>query len=442
MNRELTDIVARILDGAKKRNVQGARASAYLSRESSLEWRDGKLDRLQESTQRGASVTLYVDQRYSSNTTSDLRPEALERFLDETVAMTRLLAPDEHRRLPDPKRYQGRFEGDLGIHDGDGLSRMTPDRRREMVQRMEAAARSAPGADAIISVTTAASNSSFDSVLGATNGLMVGRSGTGFSLFAEVSVKDVGERKPEGYEYGSSTRLADLPDLDRIGREATRRALELRGSRAEKSGLYPCVIENRIAGRLLGDLMAPLGGQAIQQKRSFLADKLDQPVASETFTVEDDPLFFGGLASRPFDGEGLTLKKRFLFEKGVLRSFLLDTYYASKLGREPTSGGTTNLVFPKGSRDLPGLLAAMGTGILVTGFSGGNSNPATGNFSLGIRGMWVENGRPVRPVSEMNLSGNHLEFWKALSELGADPFVHSSWRIPSLRFGPVQFSGT
>lgn len=442
MNRELQDIVQRILDGAKKRGAQGARASAYLSRDSTLEWRDGKLDRLQESTQRGASVTLYVESRYSSNSTSDLRPEALDRFLDETVAMTRLLAADEHRRLPDPARYQGRFEGDLGVHDAEGLGRMTPDRRREMVQRLEAAARSAPGADGIISVTTAASNSSFDSVLGATNGLLAGRSGTDFSVFAEVSVKDEGDRKPEGYEYGSSTRLSTLPDLERTGREATRRALELRGSRAEKSGLYPCVIENRVAGRLLGDLLAPLAGQAIQQKRSFLADRLDQPVASEAFTVEDDPLLLGGLASRPYDGEGLTLKRRFLFERGVLRTFLLDTYYASKLGREPTSGGTTNLVFPPGSRDLAGLLAAMGTGILVTGFSGGNSNPATGNFSLGIRGLWVENGRPVRAVSEMNLSGNHLQFWRALLELGADPFVHSGWRTPSLRFAPVQFSGT
>ncbi|NMB76929.1 MAG: TldD/PmbA family protein [Myxococcales bacterium] len=442
MNRELQDIVERILDGAKKRGARGARASAYRSRESTLEWRDGKLDRLQESTQRGASVTLYVESRYSSNTTSDLRPDSLERFLDETVAMTRLLAADEHRRLPDPARYQGRFEGDLGIHDGAGLAQMTPDRRREMVERMEAAARSAPGADQIISVTSAASNSSFDSVLGATNGLLAGRSGTDFSLFTEVSVRDAGDRKPEGYEYGSSTHLSKLPDLDRTGREAVRRALELRGSRAEKSGLYPCVIENRIVGRLLGDLLAPLSGQAIQQKRSYLADKLDQPVAAEVFTVEDDPLLPGGLGSRPYDGEGLTLRRRFLFEKGVLRSFLLDTYYASKLGREPTSGGTTNLVFPTGTRDLPGLLAAMGTGILVTGFSGGNSNPATGAFSLGIRGMWVENGRPTRAVSEMNLSGNHLEFWKALLELGADTNPYSSWRTPSLRFAPVQFSGT
>jgi len=151
-------------------------------------------------------------------------------------------------------------------------------------------------------------------------------------------------------------------------------------------------------------------------------------------------LLKGGLASRAYDEEGLTLRRRFLFEKGVLKTFLLDTYYASKLGRRPTSSTTTNLIFPLGKRNLSELLAAMGTGILVTGFSGGNSNPATGDFSVGVRGMWVEGGRPVRGISEMNLSGNHLEFWKGLLELGSDPF-YDVWRTPSMRFGPVQFSG-
>jgi len=228
MNRELSQIVQMVLDGAKKRGAHGVRASAYLSRESTLEWRNGKLDRLQEATRRGVSVTLFVEGRYSQNSTSDLRPQALERFLDETVAMTRLLAPDEHRRLPDPELYQGRFEGDLDIFDGEGLARMTPELRREVVQRLEAAARAAPGADQIVSVNSSVSNSSFESVLGASNGLLAGRSGTDFWVFVEVSVKDAAGRKPEAYEYGSSTHFSGLPDLERIGSEATRRALELR----------------------------------------------------------------------------------------------------------------------------------------------------------------------------------------------------------------------
>jgi PmbA protein len=137
----------------------------------------------------------------------------------------------------------------------------------------------------------------------------------------------------------------------------------------------------------------------------------------------------------------MATRKRPLLDRGVLRTFYLDTYYASKLGKEPTTGSQTNLVFTPGDKTLSALCQAMDKGILITGFSGGNSNSATGDFSIGIRGLWVEGGRATRPVAEMNLAGNHLQFWKALQEVGADPFVHSSVRIPSLRFDPVQFSG-
>ena len=442
MKIELNDIAAKLIEGAQRRGAQGVRASAYRSKESSVEWRDGKLDRLQESTKRGASVILFVNGRFSSNNTSDLRPEALDRFLDDAVSMTKVLAADPHRRLADPQRYQGRFEGDLQVYDGEAHRTLGPDERRRVARALEDAARSAPDADQIISVTSYCDNSETEAVLVASNGLEVGRRSGDFSISAEVSVKEQGDRKPEGYYEGGATRRQALPAVDWVGSEATRRALMLRGSKSETSGRYSCVVENRVAARLIRDLLAPLDGQAIQQQRSFLAGKIGQEVLSPRFTMVDDPLLPGGLGSRPYDSEGMTRQKLPLFEKGVLRSYLLDTYYASKLGLEPTTGDTTNLVFVTGDKDLPALLSTMGTGILITGFSGGNSNSATGDFSLGIRGMWIEKGKPVRAVSEMNLAGNHLQFWKTLAEMGGDPFPYSATRVPSLRFGPVQFSGT
>jgi PmbA protein len=164
-------------------------------------------------------------------------------------------------------------------------------------------------------------------------------------------------------------------------------------------------------------------------------------VLGKNLSITDDPFLVEGLGSGTYDGEGMSLKKMPVFEKGVLRTFYLDTYYASKLGMEPTTGGQSNLVFSAGDKDLEGLLKVMGQGILVTGFSGGNSNSATGDFSIGIRGLWIENGKIVRPVAEMNLAGNHLKFWKKLVELGNDPHPYSSWRTPSLRFEKIQFSG-
>ncbi|MFH1143534.1 MAG: metallopeptidase TldD-related protein, partial [Candidatus Eisenbacteria bacterium] len=207
------------------------------------------------------------------------------------------------------------------------------------------------------------------------------------------------------------------------------------------SGRYPCVIENLVVGRAMGGLMGALSGGAIQQQRSFLADKIGQPIASETLTVIDDPHVPGGLGSRVFDGEGMTANRMPVIEKGILRNFYLDTYYASKLGLAPTTVGQSNLVFASGTRDLEALLQAMGTGILVTGFMGGNSNSTTGDFSVGIRGHWIENGRRVQPISEMNLAGNHLEVWRHMVEAGSDVWGMSSTRSPSLRFDELQFSG-
>ncbi len=441
MNRELLETAARLVEGAVKRGAQGARASAYRSHESTVEWRDGKLDRLQDSTQKGATVTLFVDGRYSSNTTCDLRPEALARFLDEGVAMTRVLAVDPHRHLPDPKHYAARFDGDLRLYDTTGHAELTPDVRRSTTQQLEEAVRTAPGAEALISVTTACSNSETESVVVASNGLQVGRQVGDFSISAEASVRDQGDRKPEGSSYGATTERSALPSIAWVGADALARGLALRGSAPQKSGQYACVVENRVASRLLRDILQPLNGQAIQQQRSYLAGKLGERLFSQKLTIIDEPLLQAGLASRPYDGEGMTRQRLPLIDKGVVRAFLLDTYYASKLNLAPTTGSTTNLVFERGTQDLAGLLETMGTGILITGFSGGNSNSATGDFSLGIRGQWIERGKPVRAVSEMNLAGNHLQFWKELAEVGNDPFSYASIQAPSLRFGAVQFSG-
>jgi hypothetical protein len=72
---------------------------------------------------------------------------------------------------------------------------------------------------------------------------------------------------------------------------------------------------------------------------------------------------------------------------------------------------------------------------------GGNSNPTTGDFSMGISGMLIENGKMTRPVFEMNISGNLKTLWSSLAEVGNDPYVFGSWRVPTLRFKDVQFSG-
>jgi PmbA protein len=440
MSKTLLEQAKEVVQKAKKLGAQGVRASLGRSRNSEVEWRDGKLDRLRESTSMSVGVTLFVDGRYSSNSSSDLRPEALDAFLKEAVAMTRVLAQDKHRKLPDPARFKDRFGGDLKIFDDKGSAAVTAVNRRKTASDLEAAARSGPKADKIISVTSSCSDTVSESAKATSNGMEGTRQSSTFVVFTETSVKDEGDRKPEGWYYAVTRHRDKLPTVE-VGGEATRRAFMDVGAKPEKSGQFDCIIENRVAGRLLRGLFGPLSGRSIQQKRSFLADKMGQEVLGKVLNITDDPFVVGGLGSGTYDGEGMSLKKIPVFEKGVLRTFYLDTYYASKLGKEPTTGGQSNLVFSTGDKDLEGLLKVMGKGILVTGFSGGNSNSATGDFSIGIRGQWIENGKIVRPVAEMNLAGNHLKFWKRLAELGNDPNPSSSWLTPSLRFEKIQFSG-
>lgn len=442
MSQELMDRVHAVIRGAQARGAQGVRATLGRNRNSRVEWRDGKLERLRESTTMGLGITLFVDGRYSANSTSDLRPEAIESFLDETVASTRLLAEDPHRKLPDPERYQGAFTGDLGQYDPDGSASLTGTARRRLAADLEEATRSAPQGEKLVSVKSSVSDNLYETVIATSNGMEGRNQGTSFTMYVDASVRDEGDKKQRGFSYDVALFRANQTRPEALGPEALQLALAKVGARPRSTGEYACVIENRYVERALGGLLQPLSGSAIQQQQSFLADKLNQKVTSEVFTLTDEPHLYGGLGSSRYDGEGMARKPMPVIEAGVLKNFFLDTYYASKLEMTPTTGSHSNLILAPGTRGLDALLQTMDTGILITGFVGGNSNATTGDFSIGIEGHWIEGGRRVHPVSGMNLSGNHLDAWQQLAEVGSDAFTMSDVVCPSVRFHKLQFSGT
>jgi PmbA protein len=168
---------------------------------------------------------------------------------------------------------------------------------------------------------------------------------------------------------------------------------------------------------------------------------MDKRVASEKLSILDDPGIVKGMGSRNFDSEGLSLSSRIIFDKGVLKSYYIDTYYGRKLGLKATSGSTTNLLIECGERDRDQIITSIDRGIMVTGFNGGNANGSTGDFSYGIEGFLVENGRIIMPVAEMNITGNMKTLWSNLAETGNDPYRKSSWLTPTLVFSDIDFSG-
>jgi len=213
------------------------------------------------------------------------------------------------------------------------------------------------------------------------------------------------------------------------------------GQRKIASAKMPMIVDFMNTRQLVSPLISALNGSAIQQKNSFLLDKLNQKVIGDNVTLIDDPHTPKAPGARYFDSEGVATRRMPVFENGVLKTYFIDTYYANKLETARTINSPSILTMPLGNKNLDGLIASLDRGILVTGFNGGNSNSSTGDFSYGIEGFLVEKGKLTQPVNEMNITGNMLTLWSNLVEAGNDPQLSSNWRIPSLVFDKVDFSG-
>lgn len=420
-----------IVNGAQQASV-----SISNSQSSSVEVREEKIDKLEQAIQRSLTIRLYVDHKYSAHSTNRLNKEDLTRFIKEAIEATRYLSEDEFRSLPEPSLYYRRNGVSLKTLDSE-FSKVDPKKKIDLAF---AAEKEVLGKDErVISVSTGYYDGLNQRVMVTSNGFEGDTSNSYFGLYASVSVKS-NDARPESSWSESAIFFGKLKKAD-IGKRALNRAVDKIGQKKIASGKMTMIVENKQVGRIFSPLISALNGSAIQQKNSFLIDKLGEKVASEKLTLIDNPFIESGRGSRLFDNEGLATRKRTVFEKGVLKTYYIDTYYGKKLGMDPTSGGTTNLVFETGGKDLQGLLSTVKKGIFVTGFNGGNSNGTTGDFSYGIEGFLVENGVIIQPVSEMNITGNMKDLWSNIGEIGTDLNDSSSWLTPSIVFEGVDFSG-
>jgi len=419
----------------------GASEAAVLlvsSRNINVAVRDGNLDTLTEAQHNGFDLDVYVDGRYSAHSTSDLRPDDLAAFIRDAVASTRYLAPDPNRGLPDPVYYPQDGPGDLKVFD-PSYEKIETAERIQVARDLEAAARAE--SDKVLTATGSYSDRRVEVTRVHSNGFVGGARTTGFDIDVEVTVADEGGGRPDDWAASSARFRRDLLAPAYLAGDAAERALRKVGQRKIESGKYDCIIENRACRRLVRMLQEPLGGRALQMKSSFLDGMMHKQVGSDKLTMIDDPTIERGLASRFFDGEGLASRPMPIFEEGVLRNYYIDVYYGRKLGMEPTTGSSSNVIFVPGTRSLAEMIKDTEKGILVRGFIGGNSNSTTGDFSTGIAGFLIEKGRMVTPVNEMNISGNAADLFGRLAEVGGDPYLQSAVRSPSMRFEGVEFSG-
>jgi PmbA protein len=439
MNKEMFELAEWAVKTTKSCGADDCKVSIRSDRSVEIGYRERKPENIKEASTKRLGIQVFKDKKYSSQSTSDLRKDSLKDFIAKAVATTKLLAEDPFRTLPDPKYYQGREKIDLKMADAD-YKKYSPEDRHKLVKAMEAACLE-KGGNKIISVSASVSDSRAESVVLTSNGFDGYRESTSYSAGVSVTMKDEGDRKPNGYNYIGAIMKKNLPKPEDIGIEGAKRTMDLLGAKKIKTMTAPIIIENRAASQLLNGFMQGLYASNIQQKQSFLANKKGEKVGSDKFTLIDDPFIISGFGSRLFDGDGFATKKRTLVENGVVKEFLVDWYYSRKLGWEPTTGGTSNLILPPGTRSVKEIMKDLGKGIYITGFIGGNSNSTTGDASIGIIGTYFENGEMVQPVCEMNVADNHLKFWNKLVETGNDPWLSSSWRLPSLVFNDVVISG-
>lgn len=425
------------MDYALKNGCQAAKLVLYSNSNASFELRDAKMDKLQQASESGLSISLYVDGKYGNYSTNRLDQKELEAFIKNGIESTRYLAVDEARMLPDPSRYYKGGKPDLQLFDRKFYD-VNPD---DKVAIARSAAEEVLGKDErIISVGSSYSDGENAAYRLTSNGFEGESKSTWFSVSADVAMKGEGEARPSSYWYESGLFYDKLKKSD-IGVKALERVLQKLGQKKVASGKYTMVVDPMNSSRLLSPVLDALYGSSLQQKNSFLLDKLNTKVAADKLNLMDEPHLIGANGARYFDNEGVATERRPIFDNGVLKTYFIDTYNSKKMGVDPTISSPSVLLMQPGNKDLNGLVADVQNGILVTGFNGGNSNSSSGDFSYGVEGFLIENGKLTQPISEMNITGNMITLWSSLAAIGNDPRLSSSWRIPSLVFEGVDFSG-
>lgn len=440
-----TDLLNDIVKAALRAGADAAEAVSADRRSLSVGVRNGKLEDVEREESRDLGLRVFVGQRQASVSASDLSPATQARLVERAVAMARLAPEDPHAGFaPEDRLARGPFV-DLDLFD-------PTERSAEVLEQVSAEAEAA--ALAVTGVARSegghAGWSSTRWRLVTSHGFDGAYEGSAFSLGVGVIAEKDGAME-RGGESRSMRHLSDLPGAELIGRTAGERAVARVGPRKIASTTAPVIFDNRMAGQIVSPAIGAISGPSIARGTSFLKDRLGQRVFAPGVTLIDDPFRPRGMGSTPFDDEGVAVEKRALFEDGVLNTWLLNSAAARQLGLEstghasrglagPSGVSTHNLHMEPGERDLAGLMADAGTGLLVTSMFGPSLNGNTGDWSAGVSGFWFENGVIAYPVSEVTVAGKLTDLYLRIQR-GSDLEFRGGFNVPSLMFDAVAIAG-
>jgi PmbA protein len=434
---DLKERVASVLSQARHLGATQAEASASFGTGLSVTVRMRAVETLEHHRDQGLGVTVYFGHRKGSASSSDLSPAAIDETVRKACSLARYAAEDECAGLADAERLARAIPA-LDLCYPWSLS---AEQAIELAARCEAAALEV---DPRISNSEGASVSTHTGcrVYGNSHGFLDGYEASSHSLSCAV-LASAGGIMERDFDYTTARDPQELATAQTVGREAGQRAVARLGSVKLDTRTAPVLFPARLARGLIGHLLGAISGGALYRKATFLPDSAGTTVFAPCVTIDERPHILKGLASAPYDDEGVATADRRLVDAGILRGYVLGSYYARKLGLGTTgnAGGVHNLLVASTGQSFADLLVALERGFLVSELMGSGINPVTGDYSRGAAGFWVEGGEIRFPVSEVTIAGNLRDMYRNILAIGTDVDLRGGIRTGSILLREMTIAG-
>ena len=438
------DLLNQVLDACKRAGASDADVRLGVSEGVNVSVLDGKLETIERDEASGLALRCFFGQRQASVSGSDLSAEGLEALVTRCVAMAEAAPEDPYCGL----MAADDLAMDLGEMDLSGDEGETAERLEAEALEAEAAALAVKGVKQVAGCGTGWSRS--ERWVAATNGFAShkasGSSGVGLAALAELD-----GAMERDFASRSTRKRADRLSPEEIGRLAGERAVSRLGPTKIESRTAHVIYNARVSASLIGAFVSAISGPSIARGVSFLKDKMDAQVFAKGVSIVDDPARARGMGSRNHDGEGLPVSRTALVEDGVLKTWLLNGPSARQLGLKPNGFGgmgfgdppgisTSNLYLEAGDKTAEQLREQAGEGLLVTSMFGPSINPNSGDYSVGVSGVWFENGELAYPVAEVTIAGD-LPSMFARMICGSDLEFLGSRDAPSVLIEDMTIAG-
>lgn len=434
---ELEQAVSRALEIAAAKS-DAAEVAITKSTGLSVSTRMGDVENVEFNSDGALGITVYRGQRKGSASTSDLSEAAIEQTVLAALDIAQYTSEDPFAG-PAPKEYMVKEVPDLDLFHPDEPD---PDYAAQVAIAAEKEALNY--SDAIKQSDGASYDSHYGvKVYGNSHGLLASYASSRHSTSCcVIGVGQNGEMERD-YSYTVARHRDDLWSPEMVGRKAAEKTISRLDAQKLKTGKYPVMFAADVATGLIGHLVMAISGGNLYRKSSFLLDHLGKQVLPEWFNISERPHVLRGLASSPFDSEGVYTQDREIITDGVLATYLLTSYAARKMKMDPTghAGGIHNWYVNSTGQNFEQMLKELGTGLLVTETMGQGVNVVTGDYSRGAAGFWVENGEIQYPVSEITIAGNLKDMFNQIVAVGSDVETRSQIQTGSILLDTMKVAG-